>query len=147
MALEQLRSDVSVSDVMKPQPITTTPGAPIEEVARTMRDHKIGGIPVVEKGVLVGMITESDVFRAFVAMLEAPSGSARITFSVTEGEDIFSVIHRLSVLRKVRVISLNTAMHHETPVCVVRVAGGDLETFLDDVWRSGHHVMNVLRTP
>jgi acetoin utilization protein AcuB len=147
MALENLRSDISVSDVMKHQPITTTPEAPVEEAAQAMSDHKIGGIPVVEKGVLVGIVTESDIFRAFVAMLVSPSGSARITFSVAAGEDIFSVIYRLSVPRKVRVISLNTSLHHETPVCVVRVAGGDLDAFLDDVWRSGHHVMNVLRIP
>ena len=38
-------------------------------------------------------------------------------------------------------------MHHDTPVCVVRLTGGDLDAFLDDVWQSGHHVMNVLRIP
>ncbi|MBL8850974.1 MAG: CBS domain-containing protein [Planctomycetaceae bacterium] len=145
MALENLQSDISVSDVMKHHPITTTPDAPIEEAAQTMSDHKIGGIPVVEKGLLVGIITESDIFRAFVEMLKSPSGSARITFSVAQGEDIFDVMHRLSVPRKVRVISLNTSLHHETPVCVVRVAEGDLDAFLDDVWRSGHQVKNVLR--
>ena len=145
MALENLQSDITVSDVMRHQPITTTPDAPIEQAAQTMSDHKIGGIPVVEKGVLVGIVTESDVFRAFVELLKSPSGSARITFSVTPEEDIFAVVHRLSVPRKVRVISLNTAIHQETPLCVVRVVGADLDAFLDDVWSSGHHVMNVLR--
>ena len=147
MALENLKSDISVSDVMKHQPITTTPEAPIEVAAQAMSEHKIGGVPVVDKGLLVGIITESDIFRAFVEMLKSPSGSARITFSVAQGEDIFNVMYRLSVPRKVRVISLNTTMHHETPACVVRVADGDLDAFLDDVWRSGHHVINVLRIP
>jgi acetoin utilization protein AcuB len=112
-----------------------------------MCDHKIGGIPVVEKGVLVGIITESDIFRAFVSMMESPSGSVRITFSVAQAEDIFSVIYRLATPRKVRVISMNSAQHHDTPVCVVRLTGGDLDAFVDDVWKSGHHVKNVLRIP
>ncbi|MFO1093835.1 MAG: CBS domain-containing protein [Planctomycetaceae bacterium] len=147
LAPQLLSREVLVADVMSRRPITTTPDAPIEEPARVMRDQKFGGIPVVEKGVLVGIITESDIFRAFVAMLESPSGSARITFGVARGEDIFGLMHRLATPRNVRVVAFNTALHHEQPVCVVRVAGGDLEAFLDDVWKSGHHVMNVLRIP
>ena len=42
-------------------------------------------------------------------------------------------------------VAFNTALHHEHPVCVVRVVDGDLDGFLEDVWKSGHHVMNVLR--
>lgn len=145
LAHEQLSRDKIVADVMQPNPITTTPDAPIEEPARVMADHKFGGIPVVEKGVLVGIITQSDIFRAFVGMLESPAGSVRITFSIAKGEDIFGLMHRLASPRNVRVIAFNIAMHHEQPICIVRVAGGDLEAFLDDVWKSGHHVMNVLR--
>jgi acetoin utilization protein AcuB len=145
LAHEQLRRDKIVADVMQPNPITTTPDAPIEEPAQVMADHKFGGIPVVEKGALVGIITQSDIFRAFVGMLESPPGSVRITFGIEKGEDIFGLMHRLAAPRGVRVVAFNTALHQEHPVCVVRVMDGDLDAFLDDVWKSGHHVMNVLR--
>jgi acetoin utilization protein AcuB len=147
MAPERLRSEVIVADMMKLHPFTTTPDAPLEEPARAMRDHKFGGVPVLDKGALVGIITESDVFRAFVSMLESPPGSVRITFSMAQGEDIFGLIARLAVPRQVQIISLNSVLHHDQPVCVVRATGGKLDTFLDDVWKSGHHVINVLRTP
>jgi acetoin utilization protein AcuB len=146
LAPEALPGDVTVADVMTRNPHTTTPEAPIEEPARTMCDRKFGGIPVVERGLLAGIITESDIFRAFVSMLESPPGSVRITFGIAQGEDIFALIHKLALPRKVRVISLNAAVHHDTPVCIVRLAGGDLDAFLDDVWTSGHHVINILRT-
>jgi hypothetical protein len=100
---------------------------------------------VVDKDLLVGIITESDIFRAFVSMLESPRGSVRITFNMAKGEDIFGLIHRLASPRQVRVISLVSSRHHDTPVCVVRLAGGELDAFLDDIWKSGHHVLNVLR--
>lgn len=145
LAPEAFQRDLAVADVMKRHPIITAPDAPIEEPARAMCDHKFGGIPVVDKGILVGIITESDIFRAFVSMLESPSGSVRITFSMAQGEDIFGLIHRLATPHKVRVTAFNTALHHSLPVCVVRLAGGQLDAFLDDVWRSGHHVINVLR--
>jgi acetoin utilization protein AcuB len=147
MAPERLRSEVLVSDVMKLHPFTTTPDAPLEVPARAMRDHKFGGVPVLDKGSLAGIITQSDIFRAFVAMLESPPGSVRITFSMAEGEDIFGLVARLAAPRQVRIISMNSVTHHDMPVCVVRATGGKLDAFLDDVWKSGHHVINVLRTP
>lgn len=139
------RSDVTVLQIMKRHPFTTTPAAPIEEPAATMCRHKIGGLPVLQKDVLVGIITESDIFRAFASMLESPPGSVRITFNVAKDEDIFGLIHRLASPRRVKVLSLVSSRSHETPVCVVRLAGGDLDAFLDDIWKSGHHVLNVLR--
>lgn len=147
MAAEMYQSDITVMQVMKREPLTTTPDAPIEDPARTMRDRKIGGIPVVEKGVLVGIITESDIFRAFLEMLESPHGSVRITFNMALGEDIFGLIHRLASPRNVKVLSLISTQHDDTPVCVVRLAGGELDAFLDDLWDSGHLVLNVLRIP
>jgi CBS domain-containing protein len=144
---DTFHSDVKVSQIMKRHPFTTTPDAPIEEAARTMCNQKIGGIPVIQKDLLVGIITESDIFRAFASMLESPRGSVRITFNVAKDEDIFGLMSKLAIPRKVKVLSLISSRHHETPVCVVRLAGGALDAFLDDIWKSGHHVLNVLRIP
>src|SRR5512134_2690501 len=49
---------VTAADLMAREPHITTPDAPIESAARTMRDHKVGGLPVVSQHLLVGMITE-----------------------------------------------------------------------------------------
>lgn len=146
-APEAYHSDIKVSDVMKRHPFTTAPNVPIEVAAQAMRDHKVGGLPVVEKEVLVGIITESDIFRAFVSMFEAPRGCLRITFNTAKGEDIFALMNRLATPRKVKVLSLISSRYHDAPVCVVRLAGGELDECLDDIWKSGHHVLNVIRTP
>ncbi|MBI3865866.1 MAG: CBS domain-containing protein [Planctomycetia bacterium] len=138
-------SDVTVLKVMKRHPFTTAPEAPIEEPAQTMCRQKIGGLPVVQKELLVGIITESDIFRAFASILESPPGSVRITFNVARDEDIFGLLNRLASPRKVKVLSLISSRHHNTPVCVVRLAGGELDKLLDDIWKSGHQVVNVLR--
>lgn len=139
--------DAVIADVMKGNPVTTTADAPIEQAAAAMRDHKVGGIPVVDKGLLVGIITESDIFRAFVALLESPSGSVRVTLSMAADEDVFGLIHKLAAPRHSQVVSLISSQHHGAPICVVRLAGGDLDGFLDDLWKSGHQVVNVLRIP
>lgn len=55
-----------VGEVMTRNPITISPDAAILDAARLMARHKISGLPVVEHGRLVGMLTESDAFRAIV---------------------------------------------------------------------------------
>src|SRR5690606_12762970 len=62
---------VKASEIMTRDVITTTPDTDSRAVASLSAERKIGGLPVVENGEVVGMITESDVFRALVKLLEA----------------------------------------------------------------------------
>lgn len=136
---------LSVADVMTRDPIITTPEAPIEEAARTMRDRKIGSLPVVRDEVLAGVITESDIFRAFVSIFDASSAGVRVTFDVPKDEDTMAVVSRFAHLHHVRVHSLIAARQHDRPVCVVRFSGRETDAVVEDLWDSGHHVLNVLR--
>lgn len=56
-----------VRDAMTPHPITIEPDASIQEAAQIMLAHKIGGLPVVTNGHLIGIFTESDILRFVVA--------------------------------------------------------------------------------
>ena len=64
--LNYLISRLLVSKIMTREVRTTTPNSGVSEVARLMLDYKIGGVPVVENEKLVGIITESDIFRMVV---------------------------------------------------------------------------------
>ncbi len=66
--LNYLLSRLTVAKVMKRDPITITPDTTIGDAARTMLQNKIAGLPVVAAGKLVGIITESDIFRMVVKM-------------------------------------------------------------------------------
>lgn len=57
----------TVAGCMTRDPITIPPDATVLAAARLMLDHKIGGLPVVAAGRVVGMITESDLFRLLIA--------------------------------------------------------------------------------
>ena len=67
-AMRYLQSRVEVGDLMTRNVVTVGPDADLNEVARTMLERKIGGLPVVEHGRLVGIITESDIFKRFVEL-------------------------------------------------------------------------------
>jgi CBS domain-containing protein len=64
-AQEKLLAQLSVKEVMTNDPLTVAPDAPLAEAARLMLEHKVGCLPVVEKGRLVGILTESDFVRTF----------------------------------------------------------------------------------
>ena len=64
--INYLLAELKVQKIMKKPVITVTPDTPIREAANLMLTHKIGGLPVVEGDQLVGIITESDIFRMIV---------------------------------------------------------------------------------
>lgn len=71
--LHYLLAKLTIAEMMTRDPITVTPDATIRDAAKLMLEHKIGGLPVVENGKLVGIITESDIFRV-LAQEPEPSG-------------------------------------------------------------------------
>lgn len=65
--LNYLLSSLTVEKIMTPQPMTIGPDATIGDAARTMLEHRVSGLPVVDKdGKLAGIITESDIFSMVV---------------------------------------------------------------------------------
>jgi CBS domain-containing protein len=58
-----LLKTVLIKDVMKKRVITVKPDTPIKDAAHLMADKKIGCVPVVESGTLVGLLTTTDILR------------------------------------------------------------------------------------
>jgi acetoin utilization protein AcuB len=141
------RSLVTVEHMMSGQVQTIAPEAPIEAAAELMAERKIGALPVVRNGLLAGLITESDIFRAFASFFSSAQCSARITFDISVDEDVFDWLNRETKRRNLRIISLISSQQNNVPVCVARVAGQAVDELLEDLWNSGHRVLNVLRYP
>lgn len=135
----------AVTEIMKRHVQTTTPETPVETAAVAMQGGEIGALPVLRAGKLVGIITESDIFRAFVSVFQTQGRGARITFDASKNEDVFDLIAQFARRDGVRVRSLISTLQEQQPVCVVRVEGPGVDEMLDDLWRSGHLVLNVLR--
>src|SRR5262245_37994972 len=97
------RTRVYAADLMARDVLTTAPDAPLESAARIMRDRKIGALPVVSEQVLVGLITESDIFRALLEVFDAPDRAVRVTFSLKPGEDVLPIVAEIARRRSMRV--------------------------------------------
>jgi acetoin utilization protein AcuB len=82
--MHDILSRLRVTDVMTADPVTIPPDIPLEEAARIMVDNKIGGLPVMEDDKLVGIITETDIFKVFLEMLGARDPGIRMTLEMPE---------------------------------------------------------------
>ena len=69
--LNYLLDQIPAKEFMAYEPLTVSADAPIGEAARRMLQHKIGGLPVVEYGELVGIITETDLCRMLILQPES----------------------------------------------------------------------------
>ncbi len=80
-----LLSKVKVGDVMARKVVTVAEDTPIEDAARVMVDNKIGGVPVITPaGAVVGIITETDIFKTFLELIGARKPGVRITMYVKD---------------------------------------------------------------
>jgi acetoin utilization protein AcuB len=76
--IPSMLGDVSLDDLMIKNPITVSPDDDIELAAMLIYNHKIGGMPVVDEGQLVGIVTATDMLRAFIDMMGILSSTSRI---------------------------------------------------------------------
>ena len=79
-----LVNKIKVKDVMTKDVLTIGEDMPIEEAARIMVDNKVGGLPVVNNGDLVGLITETDLFKLLLELMGARDQGVRVTAVVPE---------------------------------------------------------------
>jgi acetoin utilization protein AcuB len=72
--INHLIARLTVGEIMTRTVITIGPDAPAREGARVMLDHRIGALPVVDDGRLIGIVTETDIVRAFVRVTALAPG-------------------------------------------------------------------------
>lgn len=79
-----LKRQHRVEQVMTRDVMTVTPSCPLEEAALLMVENKIGSLPVMDGGQLVGIITKTDIFKQFAAVLGGGTDSFRLTVQVAD---------------------------------------------------------------
>lgn len=87
-----LLSKILVSHVMASKVITIPEDLPIEDAARIMAENKIGGIPVLKGTKLVGIVTETDLFRALLQLFGGRRSGVRVTIRTPGAKGTFAKV-------------------------------------------------------
>ncbi len=79
-----LLSEIRVKDIMSKNPITIGPDESVEKAAAIMLENRISGLPVVENENLVGIITETDIFKVLTSLTGIYRGGIKIALDLPE---------------------------------------------------------------
>jgi len=79
-----LLSKLKIKEIMAKDIITVTEDAPLEEAARIMIDNAVSGLPVMQGDKVVGIITETDIFKTLVEMMGGRDAGIRVTLQVLD---------------------------------------------------------------
>ncbi len=89
--MNTLLDKLTAGEIMTSPVFVIGPDCPLEEAARALLEKKFGALPVLKDGELVGIITESDIFRAFVDMLSGGDvPGLRFVLQVEEGRGVLA---------------------------------------------------------
>jgi acetoin utilization protein AcuB len=140
--------DRRVKDVMTAKVRAIGPAATLEEAAQTLLKFQIGGLPVVDNEQLVGIVTASDVMKAFLDTMGASQpASTRLDF-ILEGEE-HGLVEASRVVSREGGEILGIGTYREkigaNPVCYFRLLSGNAERIAEALRRSGFNVLGVHR--
>lgn len=136
--------DIPVHDVMTVNPITINASSSIEQAARLIHDYKIGGLPVMDKKKLVGVITASDIVSGFIEVMGLLQASTRLDVVVNKDggvEDVTRIIKE----NNIEIFSVATeSQPSRRKVYYFRLAKGDIKPVVEALEAAGHKVLSVM---
>ncbi len=106
--LNYLVSRITVESLMTRDVVTVSEDTSLEEAARIMADNNIGGLPVMRNDKLVGMITESDLFKVFLELLGAREWGTRVTLKVPDQRGMLAKVAAAITARGADIVALGT---------------------------------------
>ena len=140
-----LLDKVKVKQIMTRRPYTISPDAPIEEAALVMREKKIGCLPVVEKGRLVGILTETDILDAFIESMGVRGPGYRIELALPDmGGVLFEVVKLLKDF-DANVVSMATTSYDSTErkVLILRIETKNYKVLKTALRKSGYDILSA----
>jgi len=138
---------VEAGSIMTRSPVTVEPSTPLEQAALMMRTHKFGSLLVMQNEELVGIITETNVFDAFLEVLGAKKQGARIEIKIDRKAASFYAM--LQVFKKCEMTILSITVFpdfsEDYQLVTLKVQGENMDRLIDALWDAGLQI-NRLHT-
>jgi acetoin utilization protein AcuB len=143
--LASLIEQVSIRDIMIKDPITISSDAHIEEAAALLYRHSIGGVPVVDNGKLVGIITVTDIMAAFIEVMGILHESSRIDVILAGKPHAFEQVSKIIRDHGSEIISVGMSAHQDRSkrVYYLRLTKCNIHAIAQDIEQLGYTVVSV----
>lgn len=140
-----IADQIKVSTFMTSNPVTVSAMTPLEEVANLLKKYKIGAIPVVEENILIGIITESDLFGAFRAIMDGEADDIRIEMLIDKEQNAFYKVMNCCKQfdATINSISLYGDYSSDQQLMTIRINGEQNEKLLEAIWDLGVKINQI----
>jgi acetoin utilization protein AcuB len=143
--LASLVEDLTVEGVMITEPLTVTPDTEIEDAAKLIYYHKIGGLPVVDEySQVVGILTVADLVEAFIELMGLLKSSSRIDVVLGDDPEAFERVSGLIRSNGGEVISVGISGKDfgEKRTYFFRLEKCDVEVIASALQEAGYKVVS-----
>ncbi len=140
-----LLANLCIRDVMSSPVVTVPDDAPIEEAARVMVKNKFGCLPVIRAGKLVGVITETDIFKSFVEVLGGSDATLRVTVRLPDARGELARLAEVIAQLGANICSVAT-FEGEDPdhaYLIFRVEGVEQEVLVQALEEAGEEIVHI----
>jgi acetoin utilization protein AcuB len=146
--IDHLLRSTKIKQFISHEVVSVNPDLPLEEAARLMVDHRIGCLPVVEDKKLVGIISDTDIFRVLVEGLGGGHSSLRVTVNIPEQVgSLARVVDRIAKMGG-NIHSLGTFWgDQDDRIITFRVERVDRDALMAALEEDGIEVRNIWEPP
>jgi acetoin utilization protein AcuB len=140
-----LLDKVKVKQIMARRPYTISSTAPIEEAALIMREKKIGCLPVLEEGKLVGILTETDILDAFIESMGVSGPGYRVELALPNRPGMLYEVLKLLKDFDVNIVSVATAAHEDPgmKVLILRMETKSYKVLKSALKKAGYEMVSA----
>ena len=143
--LASLLEQVSIEDIMIHDPITILADANLEEAAELLYRNGIGGLPVVDKGKLVGVITVADIMASFIEVMGILKESSRIDVILGKKPHAFENVSKIIRDHGSEIISVGMSAHADRTkrVYYLRLTKCNVHSMAKEIENLGYKVVSM----
>jgi acetoin utilization protein AcuB len=146
--LNYLMAKITVDEIMTKDVITVEASTPLEEAALLMADHKIGGLPVMKDGKMVGIVTETDLFKVFLELMGARDPGVRLAVLVRNVPGELAQLTKAILDLDGNIVAMGTSSGEDTSTgeITIKVEGISEEDLLEAVEPLVQKVVDIRTT-
>jgi len=141
-----LLSKMKIREVMKKEVVTCGPDDHVEDISKIMQTKRIGAVPVVDKGQLVGILTNDDMFRILMKMLGMDTPGKRITLEMErgQGEKLVDIVQAVKTRGKfIKSFLSMESPHPGRQTVILNLDDSDMDEVVDALAGLGFDIQSV----
>jgi len=142
MTSTSLMEEMRLDQIMIKNPVIIGPNESLEEAARLIYRYKIGGLPVVDRGKLVGILTTPDILTAFIQLMGVLEASSRLDIQLAARPKAFEEASGTIQKKGGEIISVGMMGKGAKKIYLFRLKRSPLEPIIQALEKNGHRVIS-----